>query len=121
MKKELKQFIRECETCQKIKHDNTSPAGLLQPLPIPLQIWSDLSMDFVERLPLSNGHSVILVVVDRLSKYSHFIYLAHPYTSSKIVQIFVARIIKLHGMPTSIVSDRDLIFTGAFWRELFRL
>jgi transposase InsO family protein len=117
----VKQFIRECETCQKIKHDNISPTRLLQPLLIPLQIWSDLSMDFVEGLPLSNGHSVILVVVDRLLKYSYFISLAHPYTSSKIAQIFVAHIIKLHGMPTSIVSDRDPTFISAFWRELFRL
>jgi hypothetical protein len=121
MKKELKQFIRECEICQKIKHDNASPAGLLQPFPIPLQIWSDLSMNFVEGLPLSNGHSVILVVVDRLSKYSHFISLAHPYTSSKVTHIFVAHIIKLHGMLTSIVSDHDPKFTSAFWRELCRL
>jgi hypothetical protein len=104
-----------------ITHDNTSLTGLLQPFPIPLQIWFDLSMDFVEGLPLSNGHSVILVVVDRLSKYSNFISLVHPYTSSKIAQIFVAHIIKLHGMPTSIVSDRDPKFTSAFWKELYRL
>jgi hypothetical protein len=84
MKKELKQFIKECETCQKIKHDNTSLAGLLQPLPIPLQIWPDLSMDFVERLLLSNGHSIISMVIDRLTKYNHFISLTHPYTSSKV-------------------------------------
>jgi hypothetical protein len=121
MKKKLKQFIRECEICQKNKHDNTSLARLLQPLPIPLQIWSDLSMNFVEGLPLSNGHLVILVVVDRLSKYSHFISLAHLYTASKVAQLFVAHIIKLHGMPTSIVSNHDPAFTSAFWRELFRL
>jgi hypothetical protein len=77
MRKDLKKFIREYEICQQNKYENTSPAVLLQPLPIPTQIWSDISMDFIEGLPLSHGHSMILVVVDRLSKYNHFFF--YPY------------------------------------------
>lgn len=78
-------------------------------------------MDFIEWLPNSNGCSVIFVVVDRLSKYAHFIPVAHPYTASKIAQIFISNIFKLHGMPSSIIYDRNPMFTSAFWIELFKL
>jgi hypothetical protein len=84
MRKDIKKFFQECDTCQQNKYANTLPAGLLQPLPIPTQIWIDISMDFVEGLPISQGHSVIFVVVDRLSKYGHFTSLSHPYSAAKI-------------------------------------
>ncbi|CAA7028426.1 unnamed protein product [Microthlaspi erraticum] len=95
--------------------------GLIQPLPIPTATWSDISMDFIDGLPLSSGKSVIFVVVDRLTKAAHFMALAHPYTAISVAQLFLANVFKLHGLPTSIVSDIDAVFLSDFWRELFTL
>jgi hypothetical protein len=78
-------------------------------------------MDFIEGLPKSNGYDVILVVVDRLTKYAHFVAIKHPYTTADIAQVFMDHIVKLHGLPQSIVSDRDTVFVSTFWKELFKL
>ena len=78
-------------------------------------------MDFIEDLPKSDGYSVILVVVDRLTKYAHFIPVKHPYTASTIAQAFLDNVVKLHGLPNSIVSDRDTVFVSHFWTQLFKL
>ena len=83
-------------------------------MPTPSTPWSDVSMDFIEGLPKSHLKNVVLVVVDRLTKYVHFIPLAHPYAASKVAELYVQYVFKLHGMPTSIVSDRDSTFSSQF-------
>ncbi|KAL5790449.1 hypothetical protein ACOSQ2_005337 [Xanthoceras sorbifolium] len=98
-----------------------TPADLLQPLSIPTIIWTDLSIDFVEGLPPSQGYTIIMVVVDRLSKYSHFVPMRHPFTALSLAKYFISNIVKLHSFPRSIISDRDKIFICSFWRNLFQL
>ena len=78
-------------------------------------------MDFITGLPPSHSYTVILVVVDRLSKYIHFIPLKDDYNSYKVAEVFILTIVKLHGFPKTIVSDRDRVFTSQFWQHLFKL
>ncbi|KAF0932706.1 hypothetical protein E2562_012001 [Oryza meyeriana var. granulata] len=106
---------------ERYKSEHLHPAGLLLPLPVPQGVWTDIALDFVEALPRVRGKSVILTVVDRFSKYCHFIPLAHPYSAESVAQAFFTEIVRLHGMPQSMVSDRDPVFTSTFWRELMRL
>ncbi|GJY93093.1 retrotransposable element Tf2 [Tanacetum coccineum] len=109
LRKQVKQWVKECLICQKCKPDLSAYPGLLQPLPIPKTVWSSISMDFIEGLPKSHGCTVIFVVVDRLTKYAHFIPLSHPFTAMQVAQVFLAQVCKLHGVPESIVSDRDKV------------
>ena len=99
MRRLVQDFVRACATCQRYKSEHLHPAGLLMPLPIPTVVWADIGLDFVEALPRVNGKSVILSVVDRFSKYCHFIALAHPYTAESVAQAFFADIVCLHGVP----------------------
>ncbi|RVW31621.1 Transposon Tf2-11 polyprotein [Vitis vinifera] len=121
MYKNIQDYIQQCATCQKTKSETLAPAGLLQPLPIPCLVWDDISLDFIDGLPSSQGKDSIMVVVDRLSKYAHFIALFHPFSAKMIAEKFVENIIKLHGMPKSIISDRDPIFVSKFWQEFFTM
>jgi hypothetical protein len=121
MKGAIQDYVKSCDVCQRQKYLASSPGGLLQPLPVPEQIWEDISMDFITGLPKSKGFEAILVVVDRLSKYSHFIPLKHPYTARSIPEVFCKEIVRLHGLPMTIVSDRDPVFMSNFWREMFRM
>ena len=121
MKANIKAFVRECDVCQRIKSETSAPTSLLQPLEIPTTPWTDVSLDFVEGLPKSQGYEVILVVVDKLTKYSHFIPISHPYSGAKVASLYVHDVFKLQGLLASIVSDRDATFTSLFWSKLFRL
>lgn len=121
MKRDVQEHVAACNICQRNKSDSRSPARLLQPLPVPTKVWEDISLDFIDGLPISAGKDSILVVVDRLTKYAHFIALRHPYSAKQIAIVFVTEIMRLHGTPRSIVSDRDPIFMSTFWREFFKL
>jgi len=114
MKHDVFTFVVECDVYQCNKGENFKAFGTLQPLSIPLAIWSDISMDFIVGLPKYGNKSVIMVVVDFLSKYSHFCALQLPFTTSTVDEIFMDHIFKIYGMPHSIVSDRDPTFTSNF-------
>jgi hypothetical protein len=114
LKGDVKNFVKQCLVCQQAKHERTHPAGLLQPLPIPQGAWQDISMDFNEGLPKLEGYNYVLVVVDRFSKYAHFIPLSHPFTVRKVAKVILDFAVRLHGIHVSIVSDRDIIFTSHF-------
>ncbi|KAK2441152.1 hypothetical protein QL285_012481 [Trifolium repens] len=121
MRKDVEEFVKTCAICQQMKAANHTPYGLLQPLPVPDRVWEDISMDFIVGLPSFQSHTTIFVVVDRLSKAAHFGMLGTHFTAAKVADLFATMICKLHGMPRSIVSDRDPIFLSHFWQELFRL
>lgn len=121
MAREVKIWVRECVACQAHKYSTQKPFGLLQPLPIPAQVWEDIAMDFITHLPTVHGKSVIWVIVDRLSKFAHFIALPTSFTAASIASVFLVDIHRLHEMPKSIVSDRDRVFVSKFWTELFKL
>jgi hypothetical protein len=119
MKQDVEESIKQCAVCQQAKHEHTHPAGLLQPLPIPAGAWQDISLDFIEGLPVSGNSNAILVVVDRFTKFAHFLPIKHPFTAHQIAHLLLDSVVKLHGLPKSIVSDRDRIFMSAIWQELF--
>ena len=110
MREDVLAFIRECEIYQTHNVEKLAPTRLLQPLPIPNQVWEPLQ-----------GKTTIFVVVDRLSKYAHFIPISHPYTAVSVAHVFFDNIFKLHGMPCTIVCDKDFAFTSDFWKGMFRL
>lgn len=121
MKQTIQEYIKSCEVCAQAKTEHTKLPGLLQPLPVPPSAWHTISLDFIEGLPKSKTFDIILVVIDKLTKYAHFICLSHPYTVAIVAQTFLSNIYKLHGLSSVIISDRDKIFTSSFWQELFKL
>ncbi|KAA0063443.1 Retrotransposable element Tf2 [Cucumis melo var. makuwa] len=119
MKREVAKFVSRCLVYQQVKAPRQKPAGLLQPLGVPEWKWENVSMDFITGLPRTlKGYTVIWVLVDRLTKSAYFIPVESTYTAGKWGQLYMTKIVRLHGVPVSIVSDRDARFTLKFWKAL---
>lgn len=122
MKDDIDAYCIACPSCQLNKARNTKPAGLLQPLNIPGRRWESISMDFIVELPLSNqGNDSVMVAVDRLTKMTHMAPIKSNITAPEVAELFVREVVRLHGWPTSIVSDRDPLFLSEFWHQLHRM
>jgi len=115
MKKDIAEFVYTCLVCQKSKIEHQKPSGLMQPLFVPEWKWDSISMDFVGALPKTvKGFDSIWVVVDQLTKSAHFIPIKTAMTVAKLAEIYIEQVVRLHGIPSSIVSDRDPRFTSKF-------
>jgi hypothetical protein len=115
MKRENAKYISECDTCQRVKASHFKVAGTLQPLPIPSWKWEDLSMDFIVGLPnTSRCHDSIWVIMDRLTKTAHFLPVHTTHRAEKYAEIYIDQIVRLHGIPKTIVSDRGTLFVARF-------
>ena len=115
MKQDITRHVTECDTCGRVKADHMRTPGYLQPLPIPVWKWEDISMDFIVGLPhTSTGFDSIWVIVDRLTKSTHFIPVDTRYTARKYAEIYFDQIVTLHGVPLTIISDRGSAFVSRF-------
>ncbi|CAA7045428.1 unnamed protein product [Microthlaspi erraticum] len=116
MKRDVADWVAKCNTCALVKAEHQVPGGLLQSLPIPEWKWDRITMDFVVGLPVSRTFDAIWVIVDRLTKSAHFLAIKKTDGAAVLARKFVREIVRLHGVPASIVSDRDPRFTSEFWR-----
>jgi hypothetical protein len=121
MKGDVAKFVAKCLTCQQVKVEHQRPSGLLQPIEIPVWKWDEITMDFIVGLPrTAAGFDSIWVIVDRLTKSAHFIPVKTTYTAEKLAWIYHKEVVRLHGVPRSIISDRGTTFTSRFWKALHK-
>jgi hypothetical protein len=119
MKRSIAEYVVICDTYQRVKAEHQRPAGLLQPLRIPEWKWEEITMDFIVGLPRTQkGYNSIWVVVDRLMKVAHFIPVNTTYSGARLAELYISRIVCLHGVPMKIISDRGSQFTSRFWEQL---
>ena len=115
MKWKIAKYVSESDICRRVKASHLRPAGMLQPLNIPSEKWEDISMDFIIGLPnTSKGYDSIWVIVDRLTKIAHFLPVKISYTVKQYAQLYMDRIVSLHGIPKTIISDRGAQFIARF-------
>ena len=113
IKKHIREFVRRCLTCQKVKAEHQRPAGLLQPLEVAKWKWEHITMDFMTNLPQTlRGHDAVWVIVDRLTNSTHFLAMRMTFTLEEFCRLYIREIVRLHGVPVSIVLDRDPKFTA---------
>jgi hypothetical protein len=116
MKREIAKYVPECDTCRRVKDNYFRPAGNLQPLSIPKWKWKNIYMDFIVGLPhTSRGYNSIWVIVDRLMKSVHFIPGSTTYRVKKYAELYMSHIVRYHGIPKTIISDRGFISISHFW------
>ena len=119
MKADIATYVSKCLTCSKVKAEYQKPSGLLQQPELPQWKWERITMDFITKLPKTpSGHDAIWVIVDRLTKSAHFIPIKETYKMEKLARIYIKEIVSRHGVPVSIISDRDSRFTSRFWELL---
>ena len=118
MKRHVLDFVRRCLTCQQVKVEHQKPAGLFQPLEAAEWKWEHVTMDFVTHFPRTpRRHDVAWVIVDLLTKSAHFLTVRMTFTLEQLCRLYIREIVRLHGVPVSIVSDRDSRFTMHFWKS----
>ena len=118
MKRHVEDFVRRCLTCQQVKAEHQRPAGLLQPLEIAKWKWEHITMDFVTHFPRTlRKHDAVWAIVDRLTKSAHFLAVRMIFTLEEFCKLYIREIVRLHGVPISIISDRDPQFTTQFWKS----
>nr|GFC94422.1 putative reverse transcriptase domain-containing protein [Tanacetum cinerariifolium] len=119
MKREIAEYVQRCLTCLKVKAEHQKPSGLLQQPEIPKWKWENITTDLIVKLPRTiHGHDSIWVIVDRLTKSAHFLPICEDYKTEKLARIYINEIISKHGVPVSIISDRDDRFASHFWQTL---
>lgn len=121
IRKDILLYTKSCFSCQRAKHSNLRPPGLMTSLAVPSRPWSVIGIDFVVKLPDSSGFDSILVIVDHFSKGVHLIPANETWTAEEFSFAFFDRFIRLHGLPDKIVSDRRALFVSKFWKEIQRL
>ncbi|GJS48097.1 putative reverse transcriptase domain-containing protein [Tanacetum coccineum] len=119
MNKDIALYVSKCLTCSKVEAEHQKPSRLLQQSEIPEWKWENITMDFIVKLPrTSSGHDAIWVIVDRLTKSAHFLAVREDFKTEKLARLYINEIVARHGVPVSIISDRDSHFTSIFWQSL---